>query len=217
DDPVPAPNFESDESILLNDHEFPSLGPAHEVKAVKAVPHHYDYRGYAQHSSRYDEKCCAESFGGFGCLWESYCADRQRGCRTAGCGTNDCGTEACRQMPCYPSFRSAVGLSHKAHRSCRPTRRAREVCTSCRTLPCDGGCDGGSSMIIGPGELTPQEVREPPGSAPMEPERALEPPSSPDPPDNSIEPDPPPSLDVPEAQGASSNSSRRSWLNRRAS
>ena len=219
DDPAPAPSFAPNGTVLLNDQAAPSLDPALEAQPVSSGPRHYAYRQYTSQNPADDDggKCCAEYFGGFGCLWESYCADRHRGCGAAACGSAACGASGCRAMPCYPSLRTSLGLPRACDGCRRSALRVRSHGPGCRGTPCDCGCDAASPAMIGPGEVAPQEVGPTPEPTLAEPEKALEPAPTPVTPDESIQPAPPPTLEAPDAQAVKSASSRRNWQHRRAS
>lgn len=200
DDPAPVPNFAPDASVLFNDPAPPKLDPVIDAQPARGGSYPYSSRGeYAQRPAIDEGNCCAEYFGGFGCLWETYCADRRRGCGAAACGVT-----GCRPMPVYPSLRCAIGLPGAVNGPRLLTPRTRIHRSGCRVTPCDCGCDTESPAMTRPGEMAPQEV-----GAPAEPTPAA--------PDDSIQPAPPPTLDVPDVQEAKSVSSRRNWQYRRAS
>jgi len=86
--------------------------------------------------------CCADYFGGFGPLWDSYCCDKQRGCGTAACA------------PC---------------RSCRPLRGARarfHAHATCGGACCEAapGCD-----CAGPAPMLPLAEEQQEEAVPMQP------------------------------------------------
>jgi hypothetical protein len=205
DDPAPAPNFPPNGSVLLNDQVPPSLDPALDAQPASAGPYHNGDRGYYAQHSAIDEgtvdkgNCCAEYFGGFGCLWETYCADRHRGCGAVGGRVS-----GCRPMPVYPSLRCAIGRPLALDRSGWQTRRTRIHRPGCRVTPCDCGCDTASAAVIGPSETAPQEVGVPLEPIPAEPYEATE-------------PAPPPTLDTPDVPEVKNASSRRNWPHRQAS
>jgi hypothetical protein len=195
DDPPPIPpSIILDGPALINDQALTDSGPAMPVQPAAAGPRHFAYRGFETRYRSDDGNCCAEYFGGFGPLWETYCADKNR-CRGP--------AAACGRSPCYPScgFGCRAGCATMLDRSRRQIPRARIHGPGCRATPaCD--CDS-AAPATEPVESTTQEVGEPAAPTPAQP-------------DESVQPAPTPPPDPPAAKEPVSTSSRRGWMQRRA-
>lgn len=166
DDPVPAPPSVLDGPALSNGQVMMEDGPVATVLPVTAGPHHMAYRG--MRAAQNDCNCCGEYFGGFGPLWETYCADKKCGCWGA--------TAACGSPRCYPSFRSCFGLSARCR--CTPIftgcrwqmMRARLCNIGCRKVTsCDYGCDCAEPVMTDPVAPMPEEADQPVEPTPVEP------------------------------------------------
>jgi hypothetical protein len=149
------------------------------------------------HEPHGDSLCqCADHFGGFGPLWDSYCADKHR-CR--GCATARCGVMACPGI-CHvppPTFRGPSwwhGMRARMHRQ----------------VPCGSGgtcdapaCDSAADSISEDAEGQVREV----GISPWE---TSDVPPLPVPEDDRVS-GPRSHSSVP----AHPTSSRRAWIHRR--
>ncbi len=149
------------------------------------------HRGYyrAIREGMRDHACCADYFGGFGPLWESYCADKQRGCCASACAS----VRACAPAALCDSctLRSRLPSLHLRG------LHARQECDPCgtATVACDGGASG---SVRASGD--PLNIGSPP-----EPTEAHEPTQGATPSD----------VDSPANEPAKPvTSARRGWLNR---
>lgn len=101
--------------------------------------------------------CCAQHFGGFGPLWDSYCADKQRCCFDE----QRCCAETCAPAaPCLPCMPRAWPKLRRRH-----THAQCDVCTG-------SACDGTNSGTVAP-EQAPLDIGQPPNPQPQ-PEPAVE-------------------------------------------
>ncbi len=143
------------------------------------------YRAIRQ--SYRDEPCCGDYFGGFGALWESYCADKQRGC---GCET------ACEPAAACPP---AIGCRNGATKVRLPVLHFRGMRARHHCAEGDVTCDCASAGVGMP-EDAPLEIGTPP--SPTEAAPAAEPAASPQ---LDASHDPPPEK---------TTSARRGWIQR---
>lgn len=200
DDPAPVPpSMNLDGPALINDEALTNSGTAITVQPAVAGPRHFAYRGLETPHRSDDCNCCGESFGGFGSLWETYCADRNR-CWGAGA--------ACGPSPCYPRCGSGCRTAYPplftgCHWQALKTRFHRPNC--CAAPSCD--CDSAATVVSEPVDATPQEAAEPAAPTPADPTPAQ--------PDESLQPAPTPPPAPPDAKQAQSTSSRRAWLQQR--
>ncbi len=202
DDAVPTPGIMLDGPTLAQEEAFSDSGTVIPAQPTSAGPRHLVYRNWAETRPRdTDPRCCAEHFGGFGPLWESYCADRNRGCGAV---------TACEPARCHSTLR--CGLSPPRQGVCRQPVRVRLHGLGC-------GCSSGAACdCAGDGALT-EVGAEPTAQEPVEssqPEPAAPVAPAPAQPEPAVEPGPPPPLpEPPAAQEAKNTSSRRGWLQRR--
>jgi len=196
DDPAPAPpGLNLVGPALINNEALTNSDSAITAQPSIAKPRYVGYRGFETQHRSDDCNCCAEYFGGFGPLWETYCADKHR-CwgAAAACGPSSCYPRCglgCR-IGCAPPLFS--GYYRKAFRA----RCHRFDC--CVGPSCDYDC--GAPAMSEPLEMTPQEAAEPAEPTPAQPEQSVEP-----------APAPPPA--PPDATPAMNTSSRRSWLQKK--
>lgn len=191
DDPPPVPpSTVLDGPALSSDQALIDSGPATSVLPATMGPHHRAYRGYVAPQVSEDCRCCSEHFGGFGPLWETYCADKHRCCGAAvGCGSSRCCPQSgfgCRAecAPLSVGPRWQLLRLRIAHPGCR-------VVTSC-------DCDSAVPATAEPAETTSQGVEQPAEPTPAQPEK-------------SAEPAPPAPPDSPNAPETVTTSSRRGW------
>lgn len=195
DDPIPVPpGMILDGPALTNDQTLTDSGPMVSVLPATASPRHVAYRGFETPQRSDDCNCCGEYFGGFGPLWETYCADKHR-CWGA--------AAACGSSRCYPS----CGTGGRPR--CAPLfngsrwqmMRARICGAACRLVP-SSDCDCAAPAMMEPDDATSEEVGEPAAPTPAQP-------------DESVQPVPSPPPDPPAADEAVTTSSRRGWLQQR--
>lgn len=202
DDAVPTPGITLDGPTLAQDEAFSHSGAVIPAQPTSAGPRHVVYRQWAE-TRPYDaeKRCCAEHFGGFGPLWESYCSDRNRCCGAA---------TGCEPAECYPTLRCGLfpprlGL----HRHPVRVRLHGPGCGCSSGAACDCACGAGMTEA-GAGAMTPEPAQspQPEPAAPAEP--------TPEQPEPAVDPaPPPPPPEPPAAQEAKNGSSRRGWLQRR--
>jgi hypothetical protein len=202
DDPAPVPpDMNLDGPALINDEAFTNSDSVISAQPAVTRPRYVTYRGFeAQHRSD-GCNCCAEYFGGFGPLWETYCADKNR-CWGA--------AAACGPSPCYPrcGFGCRVGcappLFSGYYWQAVRTRFHRPSCCATSSCDCDCAAPAMSEPVeTTPQEATPQEVTQPAEPTPAQPEQSVEPAPTP--------PPAPPDATTP----ATNTSSRRNWLPKR--
>lgn len=195
DDPVPVPpGMNLSGPALANNPTLMESDPAVSVLPTALHPPHVgSHPGYGAQRKSDDCDCCAEYFGGFGPLWETYCADRQR-CWGI--------TAACESSRCYPSFRDCLGCRARPSpllESCRfPALRARLSGPACRRMPSCSCDDAAPAEMMMPAETATHEIGEPAQPTPAQPEEA-------------VEPEPSPPSDPPAAHEPVVTSSRRGW------
>ena len=63
-----------DGPALINDEALTNSGSVITVQPAVAGPRYVAYRGLETQHRSDDCNCCGEYFGGFGSLWETYCA-----------------------------------------------------------------------------------------------------------------------------------------------
>lgn len=151
------------------------------------MSHHGYYR--AVREGMRDQQCCADSFGGFGPLWESYCADKQRGCCASACTRVQACAPAALCDPC--TLRSRLPSLHLRG------LRVHQQCDHCgaANASCDGDVPGSTRV-----KADPLNIGQPP-----EPTEAQE----------SSQGVTPPEVDSPASEPAKPvTSARRGWLNR---
>lgn len=197
DDPAPVPpDMNLDGPALIQDEAWTTSSSACPEQSACVRPRYAAYRGQAMRHQFGDSNCCAEQFGGFGPLWETYCADKNRCCGAAtACGPStryprfeDCG---CRAR-CAPPLLS--GYYWQA-------LRARFQRSDCCTFPsCD--CDCTTPTMFESDEAALQQAVPPAEPSPAMPDEA-----------DQLVPAPPPG--PPEPTPATSTSSRRSWMQKR--
>jgi hypothetical protein len=201
DDPAPVPpGMNLDGPALINDEALTNSNSVITDQPTVTRSRYVAYRGFeAQHRSD-GCNCCAEYFGGFGPLWETYCADKSR-CWGA--------AAACGPSPRYPRF------DFGCRAGCAPPLFSGYYWQALRarchrpgwfgTPACD--CDCAASATSEAAEATPQEPAEPGPAAPTEPTPAQ--------PEQSVAPAPTPPPAAADATPATNISSRRNWLQKR--
>jgi hypothetical protein len=191
----PAPAA-ADHSLALSDGcGCQTEAPCTACGAPARMRHHGYYRAMRQ--SMTDNECCADCFGGFGPLWETYCADKQRCCGQPCCGAAacECVTVCEPAAPCTPgpckSLRSRLSSLHLRG------LHANRQCDGCGAATASCDCDASESTIPKSGQLNI-------GNPPV-PSEAQQPSVSPTPSDG----------DKPADEPANKvTSARRGWLNR---
>ena len=107
--------------------------------------------------------CCGDYFGGFGPLWESYCADRLYGCFGKGCSSSACSTSDCTAR----KWRPLCGI-------CRG--RGCAHCDACAVTVDSCDCAGPNAGVItespttdigAPPEVAPPQAAEPTAQTPQ--------------------------------------------------
>lgn len=199
DDAAFTPGVMLDGPALVQDEAFSHSGAAIRVQPASVGLRHPGYRTWAAaRPTEADSRCCAEYFGGFGPLWETYCADRNQPCGAAA---------ACVPARCGPPQRcSLLPLRWGA---CRQPVRVRLHGSSC------GCCSGSACDYVPAAAMTEQADAERTPPDPAEVPQADEETPAPVQPDPALEPAPPaPPPEPPAAEEAKNASSRRGWLQR---